>query len=285
METDEDVKVLLGKWEDRRVKSEAEATVKYNEIMLVDAGKTYTEILPKDFNPTSYIGKQVMSQIDMFHNFINTCPLYKGQVFTKENVVHYMLSYFQPLSFYLAEKFIHKPNSTDLLIQFIKLKKDSGTDVSDESFSENFEKFEATQNITRDTYNDLDKEFRYLEDIWSTWKQRTAIKNRTADFEIEEDGFPRQGRGNMCYAYHPIQGDIRNLEIGKTYTCTNPRSKKEVELTILSKRGDQSEYKCLLKGKEIFICEYGEVEECYSCLHPINKVIWSGWWNRTLIIK
>lgn len=261
--------------------NEENAKVEYAEILVRDAGKTYLELLPKIFNTNSYIGKHILKCIDGLFEFINKCTLYDGQQFTKEDIVHWMLSGTKYHHFYLARFFIPQKSSMHLWSKWYmdnidKYPKDDKDDTM-------YKDYRLANNEILEEYEELEGYLNGLEKYWENFQERVAVKTRTRDFEIEADGFPRQGRGNMCYAYYPVKGDIANLEIDGVYNFYNPRSKKDVELKILEKRPTDNEYKCLMNGQEIFICEYEEVEESWSCLFTINKQIYSGWWNRTLI--
>jgi hypothetical protein len=74
------------------------------------------------------------------------------------------------------------------------------------------------------------------------------------------------------------------LKVGDIINVKNPRTKKELPLKVIQLNNENKQmYKCEYKNKTIFIYPHEEIENAYDCLFSINKAIYSGWWNRTLI--
>ncbi len=229
----------------------------YKSIIEQDKDKTYLDILPKEFKTfkRSIIKHEILFYLNKTETILNEVDFYRNRKFDKKDVVRYMM-------FYSDNKF-------ELSYKFIP--------PIDFPFAE------------RDKYREIERSLNFLKQSWDSFLARQKISKGQVvqSFDIEKDGYPRTGRGAMCYLFTPIEGNYpTNLK--DTFKLYNPRSKKDVTFKILGTKNEGSIfiYKCENeKGKIVFLSPYDEIEGAYDCLFPINKETYSGWWNRTLISK
>lgn len=244
------------------IKKEIEdAQIEYEQIMAEDKGKDFMDILPADFKKVkrSILKRSILSYIDKVTDFLNTCGLYEDRKFTKNEVVRYMMRGTYYSNFHVAYLLIPRKDTT-------------------------FEK-ENEKEIQK--YRDLEHLMACMRQIWEQYEDRCKIKKGELvdDWDMEKDGYPRTGRGSLCYLFTPVKGEWKANQTGK-FKLLNPRNNKVVEYEILGYKAKDDIYACLNeKGKKVFLTEYSEVEEAYSCLFSSNKEIYSGWWNKTMILK
>lgn len=273
--TDAEKKAGWDRYFENMRKEEEDAKILYAKLVEEDKGKTFMDILPPEFKTfkRSIIKRQILKAIDMTTRFLNACPLYDGRVFTELEVTRYMMRGTAYSNFHLAHLYIPRRDS-------IRLHYDK---------SLNYDKLpEEEQEKLRKPYDDLSSHLQWLKQAWEAYESRKRVKAGKGDDlsdELEESGAPRTGRGNLCSIYTPVKGKWLKDQRG-VIKMFNPRNKKTVELTIEKYVKSDDVYICTNdKGKKVYLTSFESVEEAWSCLYDINKEIFSGWWNKTLIWK
>lgn len=262
---------------------EEQAKVDYARIMEEDKDKNYMDILPAEFKTfkKSILKRQVLRYIDSTTQFLNTCGLYKGRIFDKKEVVRYMMRGTDYSNFYLAYMFIPRKDSTSLWMKYaISYRKETGKDPS-------YEEFAKKDNEILETYRELEYQLQCLKQVWEQYEDRQKVKKGklVKDYDIEKDGFPRTSRGNMCYLFIPVKGKFPKNKAGN-FKLYNPRSKKEETFEIISYKSEDEIYSCLNeKGKKVFLADYQSVADSWDALFASNKEVYSGWWNKVMILK
>jgi len=273
--TDAEKKAGWDRHFDNMRKEEEDAKVLYAKQVEEDKGKTYMDILPPEFKnfKRSIIKRQIIEAIRSTTKFLNECPLYDGRVFTELEVARYTMRGTKYSNFYLAHLYIPRRDS-------IKL-----------HYSKEFkydELPEEEQNKLRKPYDDLSYHLQWLKQSWEAWESRLRVKEGKGDElsdELESHGAPRTGRGNLCSVYTPVKGQWLKDQTG-VIKMLNPRNKKSINLTIEKYVKSDDIYICVdEKGKKFYLTSFESVEEAWSCLFDINKEIFAGWWNKTLIWK
>lgn len=262
------------------------AEVDYVRIMKEDKIKNFMDILPADFKKTkrSPIKRTILLYIDKVTGLLNSCGLYDGRVFDKKEVVRFMMRGEKYSNFYLAHKFVPKKyDSSSLWFSYVNKHKKGDED----NYDELYEKFREENKELLVVYDELSHTIQCMSQCWEQYEDRQKIKDKKLvnDYDIEEDGFPRTGRGNMCYLFVPVKGKFPKNAKG-SLTLFNPRIKKSVTYTKLKYKAEDNIYSCLNeKGKKVFLADHSEIKDSYNCLFASNKEIYSGWWNRTMILK
>jgi hypothetical protein len=278
--------VIENPWADYFKKADeekAEAEILYQQITEEDKNKTYLDILPAGFKnfKRSILKRQVMFYLDKVAEILNTTSIYEGRVFDKKEIVRYMMRGTSYSNFYLAYKFIPKKTSDSLWMKYAGKHNAQGQEQIDALW----DSFEAENKDILKEYQKLENALQCLTQVWEQYESRLAVQNGTHDRDIEKDGYPRTGRGNMCYSFIPVRGKYPKNKKG-TFELYNPRTKKDVTLTILGYKKEDEIYKCLTEeGKEVFLDTEANISNAYSDLHDSNKEIYAGWWNRTLISR
>ncbi len=275
MPTDAEKKAGWDRYHADMRKKEEDAKVLYAKQVEEDKGKTYMDILPPEFKTfkRSIIKHQIIEAIKTTTKFLNECSLYDGRVFTELEVARYTMRGTMYNNFYLAQLYIPRKDS-------IKL-----------HYSKEFkydELPEEEQNRLRKPYDDLSQHLQWLKQSWEAWESRLRVKAGKGDEfneQLEENGAPRTGRGNLCSIFTPVKGKWLKDQKG-VIKMLNPRNKKIIKLTIEKYIEDEDIYICVNEqGKKMYLTSFESVEEAWSCLYDINKEIFSGWWNKTLIWK
>jgi len=256
---------------DQMDKERVEAVDIHKQLVKSDKGKTYLDILPADLVrlKRSIIKTDIVEGIKRATQTLNESSLFDGRKFTEVEVTRFMFAQ-EEGKHHVAWLFIPPKSTTELYFRdknFSKL-----PDVEKRKYSEPYEKIE----------HDL----QWLRQSWDAWISRQNIKagKMAHDYSVEKDGRPRTGRGNLCSVYTPVKGWKKN-EKG-TIKLFNPRNKKNVLLTIDKYVREDDVYICTdEQGKKFYLTSFESVEEAWSCLFSINKEIFSGWWNKTLIWK
>lgn len=268
----------------RMDEEEKQAQIDYPRIMEEDKDKTYMDLLPTEFrNKKNLLITDVLEYIDRTTEFLNNCSLYDGRKFDKKEVVRYMMRGTDYSNFYLARLFLPRKDSSDIWGSYCsKWYKENPEKKLPEGLYGVFA--EENKEILK-VYQDLETNLYWLIDGWKRYKNRKEVKDETYSRDIEKDGFPRTGRGNLCYSFVPVKGGLPKNKKGEL-NLINPRNKKNVTYKILEYKPEDGVYKCLdEKGKTVFLIDHEIVAEAWDCLHDVNKEIFSGWWNRTLILK
>jgi hypothetical protein len=266
---------------------EAQAEIDYKEIVEQDKNKTYLDLLPPDFKnfKRSIIKRTILRYIDLVTDFLNNCSLYDGRVFDKKEVVRYMMKGTAYSNFYLAYKFIPRKSSDSLWMKYVAENKP--TNFKDKQLDNLYEKFENENKDVIKEYRDLEHHLQCLKQAWESYEDRQKIKKGELvnSYDMEDDGYPRTGRGALCYLFTPVKGNLPENKKG-TFNLYNPRNKKNLEYKILGYKKEDKIYSCLDEnGKKVFLISHQEVADAFDCLFTSNKEIFSGWWNKTLILK
>jgi hypothetical protein len=264
-----------------------EAKLEYASLVLHDTDKDWLDIFPEPFKKMKrgIIRRVVLSSINRAFKFINSCSLYEGKVFDRKDVVRYMLA-MNENKHHLAWCFIPHKSSFSVISDFTNSIKDQNLTKEEEAkkFNEFFENSKLY-----DVYDELERNLRYPNQCWDAYESRQKIKNGKLieEWDIEKDGYPSTSRGALCYLYIPVKGEYPKDATG-TWILTNPRNGKDEQYKIINSKteGNTTAYRCLnSKGKEVFMYPHREIECAFIDLFDINKEIFSGWWNRTLISK
>lgn len=259
---------------DNMRKEEEKAKVDYERLIKEDKDKTFMDILPSEFTgfKRSLIKRDILNAIDSAHEYLNECNLYNGRVFDKKEVVRYMMTGTKYTKFYLAYLFIPR--------------KDFFHDVRFRN--PDFKTFPKEEQDKIETpYTELSHRLQWLKQCWEAYEQRLNIRagKMAHDYDKEESGVPRASRGNMCSVYTPVKGKWET-DLSGTITLFNPRSKKKVKLTIEQYVKNDDTYVCSdPNGKKFYLTSHKSVADSWDCLFAVNKEIFSGWWNKTLIWK
>lgn len=279
MITESQKKSFIEKDKTEREKAKSE----YEQIILRDKDKEFMDALPKEFliRKSGDIKNSVFKSIDKAFEILNKTKAFEGRIFTKLEIVKYML-WIKP-NFHLAWLFIPRMDSTRLWMNYIKKNKEEK--LSEKNLDKLYKKFEIENKAEIIELQELEFAMRGLEQSWELFLNRIDVKNGTFSRDIQPNGFPRTGRGNLCYSFIPVKGNypLKKVDEFKLY---NPRTKKDLVYKILAYDLEDEIYKCLSeKGKEVFLEKHSNIENAYSDLHSVNKEIFSGWWNRILISK
>lgn len=263
----------------------------YNKIKKEDGGKTLYDVLPPFFseNKKGFIVKPTISKIKNITKLLNECSDYFNKTFTEVDVARYLLLSLKD-NWELAFEFIPYIDDNHI-IPIMDYYVSNGEDIK-EFLKLNIEEREKKNdeiceyyNIPQDKLKTLKWEIKSLEELGQSYRLRMDVKNNVIDkSDWGEGSYPRLGRGSICRYYIPVKG-LTDKESGELF-LVNPRSKKNETFKIKSQIENISAYVCCnSKGNEVYLIEHGEVVVAYDTLFPINKEIYAGWWNRTLIKK
>ncbi len=262
-----------------------EADIMFELLNKLDKGKTFMEILPSDFKQIkrSPIKRQILHYLDKVLELLNTSGLY-DKVFTKEELVRYMMIKTEYSNFLVAYKYIPRTDSSDIIYDYMT---ESDWKLQGEIRKNRITELREIHKDKIDTVNNLNYYIGLLRQSWQNYEDRQKVKQGKIidSWDIEKDGYPRTGRGNLCHLFIPIKGYFPNNKTDN-FNLYNPRTKKKIQYKIESYKKEDNVYKCINeKGKTVFLIPYEEVKEAYSCLFTNNKEIYAGWWNKTLISK
>lgn len=217
----------------------------------------YLKLLPSEFTnfKRSIIKKSILFSIERLFQKLNNTPIFNGRIFSKEDVVNFVLNHRS------KEKLDYIPNLTGM-------------------------KF-YTDDYWSDEKNIIDAYKSFLIQYWMLYEERIKVKNKTLvdKFDIDSDGFPSNSRGSLCYLYTPVRNGL-NSNVNDVIELFNPRSKKTEIFTVtgIRKEGETINYQCKnTKNEFVYFIDEEDVKDAYSALFPINKELYSGWWNKILI--
>lgn len=215
----------------------------------------YLKLLPSEFTnfKRSIIKKSILFSIERLFEKLNNTPIFNGRFFSKEDVVNFVLNHRS------KEKFDYIPHLTGMKF------------YTDDYWS--------TEKNIIDDYKS------FLIQNWMLYEERIKVKNKTLvdKFDIDSDGFPSTSRGSLCCNFIPVKNGI-NSEINDEIELFNPRNNKIEIFTILKINEEDNSYRCINSKNEIkYLIDHQNVKDAYSALFPINKEIYSGWWNKILI--
>lgn len=255
-------------------KDKNDAKVIYERLIKEDKNKNYIDILPPEFKDfkRSLIKRDILKAIDSAHECLNTCGLYNGRIFDKKEVVRYMMSITK--NFFLAHCFVPRKNF-----------------MNDVIFRDREKKFDKLpvleQRKLEEPYEELSSNLQWLKQCWEAYESRLNVKagKMAVSYDKEEDGLPCTSRGNMCSVFTAVKGKWEKDKSG-SLTLYNPRNKKKVTLTIDKYVKNEDVYICTdLAGKKVYLSSHESVSDAWDALFAVNKEIFSGWWNKTLIWK
>ena len=267
---------------------EKQADIDYAKIIIEDKDKTYLDLLPKEFSKSKrgIIIKDILEHVDEAHKVLNDSGLF-DRVITKEDIVRFMMRGVKYSNFFLAYKFIPRVNDMDIWMRFWDELRKREVQPSEKEKSKLMDEFHKENKEEFDKYNNVSCCIQWLNQSWESYEARQKVKEGTLvhNYDIEKNGFPRTSRGNLCYLFIPIKGEFPKNATGNI-DLYNPRKKKNETFTNLEYNKEDNTYACINpKGKKVFLAPYDEVEGAYSDLFAINKEIYSGWWNKIMIIK
>lgn len=223
----------------------------------------YLKLLPPEFSnfKRSIIKKSILRNIETLYKLLNETTLYDKRVFEKSDIVNWVINSHEG-KFKEAKNFI--PNVD--YKYFLK------------------ESYENNSEILEDQKREIEFNMSYLRQNWSCWKDRLDVKNGIINkFDIDSDGFLSTSRGSLCCNFIPVKNGI-NGEINDKIELFNPRNNKIEIFTILKINEEDNSYRCINSKNEIkYLIDHQNVKDAYSALFPINKEIYSGWWNKILI--
>jgi hypothetical protein len=223
----------------------------------------HLKLLPIEFSnfKRSIIKKSILDDIDALFILLNNTKLY-NKTFTKSDIVNY-INNIGNKNYEEAKNYIPDVDYNFFLKEMFD---NANTSIGKEK-------------------EEIDKHISYLIQSWDAYLDRIKVKNKVIDsYDIESTGFPDLSRGSVCSNFIPGQGlDNLNCSINNTILLTNPRNKKTIHAEIL--RIQKNRYECKIDNKIYYLIDREEIVDAYSALFSINKEIYSGWWNRTLIAQ
>lgn len=266
-------------------KAEKEAQELYQKFQEEDKDKDYKDILPSIFKTfkRSIICTSILKEIDKLYNVILERQDIYPHIVSKSNIVRW-LQYED--NYKLKNLFMPSAEriSNRLYMDFCNKEEKENKDNVNYTLDGVYERFEEQYKDLSDRLREIDYWQCILKQDWGTYLNKENKKKGELDpSDLEDSNYPRLSRGNLCYYYIPIKGLGKDESGG--ITCLNPRTKKKKRFTIINQlENDYPAYKCVDgMGKECFIADWEEVNEAWDCLFSINKEIYSGWWNKTLI--
>jgi hypothetical protein len=259
----------------------------YLEIVEYIKGKTYLEILPQDLvsKKRSLIKSYILETIDSTYEWLLKSPFYNETPITKEQIALYMMIGTKYSNFQLAYLIIPKIYDCYIWIEFEKAVE--GIALTREERSALRTEYRETHKQELDDYYELERTLHYLGQVWEHYEARLKVKEGVPvkSYDMEDDGFPSASRGNMCYLFIPVK-NLNNKELESEVTLFNPRNKRNENFTEVTFKEEDNIYSAINKtGKKVFFADHSEVAECWDCLFSINKAIYTGWWNKTLILQ
>jgi hypothetical protein len=256
----------------------AAAQVIYDKYVEEDKNKDYMDLLPPEFRTfkRSIIMRDVLLRIDEVTRVLNECGLYGDRVFDKKEVVRYMLciaSGSEERHYGVAKMFIPKEDFFSMYVDRLH-RKSKGQVVEDVPGDQ-------------ETHENVERWLSYLKQSWEAYLSKKHIQQGIVEEgDLEEDGYPRASRGNLCGIYLPVENLCNAGKKAKKLTLYNPRSKKDEVYTVEGYKAEDGVYKCINpKGKTVFLADADEVRDAWDCLFPINKEIFGGWWNRIMELR
>lgn len=247
----------------------ANALIEYQKLCQENVNKTYLQLLPVEFSTfkRSIIKRQILQSIASCTKFLNEARLHGEKVFTEKDVTFYML--YCTKNTHLANCFIPRRSSMELFRQ-----------PGFENLSE------EEQNIKLKPYYDYDHHLQWLKQSYEAYESQQRVKaGLSAHVWEKAEDVPRTSRGNLCSVYTAVDGVWQTNKTGQI-VLKNPRTKKNVVLQIEQYVKEDNVYICHdEKNNKIYLASIEDVKEAWSCLFDVNKEIFSGWWNRTLIWK
>ena len=271
---------------DRLREDEEQAKIDYQRIIKEDENKNFMDILPSEFKnfKRSIIKRNILHYIDKVTKYLNESGIYDIK-FTEKEVVRYMMTGTDYSNFYLAYMFIPHKDESSLWMNYIYKNREKNLDKK--KLNGLRAKFEAENKEILKKYQELNHLLSGLSESWTQYKDRQKIREGKLvnDYDIEKDGFPRCGRGNMCYLFIPVKGHWPKDKKG-TFKLKNPRNGKTFNYKIEKYKEEDNIYMCLNEdGKKVFLAVHDEINSCWDALFTVNKEIYSGWWNKTMISK
>lgn len=245
----------------------------------------YKHLFPEEiFNKKSFLYKHFIKNLEKiiskFNNFINNTDTELISVLvnsniSNEDIINHIINYRNPAK--------RKSIKTIIYADFVffklydKLKGDSSL-------------IDKWREINKDKINEakeIEQYIAYAVQDYDLIKVKLDKINRLIDeTDIEEDGMPRLGRGSLCRYYIPIKGLNNSYKINDKIVCYNPRNKKEIQYTITKIKENGDAYEVIdNRMKRYWFASYEDIQNAWSDLFSINKDIYSGWWNKSQIIK
>lgn len=279
-----DKKVIIS-WGEQMDKEREEAEIEYKKLVKEDEGKDFLDILPNEFKSfkRSIIKRQILNYIKKCTVLLNNAKNFDGKNITEKDVTRFIIRGTDYSNFYLAYKFV--PRLTD---PWMKYASEWQRKNNKSSLPKNY--YEVCQKTYEEEfteYHELNHALQILKQYWKQYQDRQKVKKGEVidSWDIEKDGFPRTGRGNMCHLFIPVKGTWVKNKKG-SFELLNPRINKTVTYKITGYKKEEDIYSCINeKGKTVFLAKWEEINDCWDALFDTNKEIFAGWWNKTMILK
>lgn len=268
-------------------KDKGKAEKAYKKLVKSWRGKTYLDILPPEFSnySRSIIKGGILRKIDKVTDLLNNSTLYEGRVFDKKEVAMYMMLGYD--DFHLSNMIIPRKDIFSFAEDeytalykdesLVKDDRDKGRDKIREKYKKEIDEMDL-----------LSRELDWCRDTYDTYTSRQKVKRGELvhSFDMEKDGWPSDSRGAVCYLFIPVKGEFPTGE-QSVISLLNPRNKKVYDYKVLGyKKEGGGTYMCENeKGNKVFLIPHETVEHAYDALFSVNKEIYSGWWNKTMIIN
>ena len=260
----------------------AQAQIDYAKFMEEMPNKDLYEILPAEFRnrKRGIIYKDILNNIEAITKMLNELPEFKGiRTFDIKEVAYYGLV---KNNYCLKKLLIPISDYNGWFAEYVEATK--GRDLSEEKDKKLAD--EIRESYKHQAVEELKHRLQYLKELWDSYEQRKRVQQGLLahSYDMEDDGFPRTSRANLCGFYIPIKGKFKPE--GDKFILFNPRKKKEEIYKVLEYKEEDDVYKCKSpSGKEVFFCTLDDTESSWDALFSINKEIFSGWWNKILINK
>lgn len=223
--------------------------------------------LPKN----SIISYTLSNQIDEVVEALNNVSIKMNYetTFTRQNVIDFLLSE--------KMKSIHiHPKFYDTNYHFIPILENPN--------EQSVIYYNSIRDILLNEIYKAGRSINFLLQVYGHVEEKNRVASGTYIPDMEEGSdFPLYNRGNLCAAYVPVKGKIKIDSEGFIH-LKKAKSDKMLKYKVLNFDETQYRFKCLTeKGETVFLTDYGGVQSAYADLSGVNKEIFKGWQNKTLL--
>lgn len=291
--TEEEKKQWLINYSKQREEEKKQAEIDFERIIKEDANKNFMDILPSEFKKIkrSIIKPEFLTLFKKTLDILKNSPFYSGIEITEKKLFRYISSN----SYDLQRLFFPKLTELNFLMNKFWEYIDEKNITRDADGKYDGMDYNFIMAIVEQKYKNESEEFKKIEDdlrgleqLWDMVEDRIKIKKGLLvhDYDIEKDGFPRTGRGSLCYLFTPVKGGLPTEKIDGDLKLYNPRTKKDEIYKIIDYKEEENIFACLTpKNKKVFLIDYDVVDDAWDCLYRVNKEIYSGWWNKVMELK
>lgn len=195
------------------------------------------------------------------------------------DIVHYIVAIHDKTKYCYVKLYTDSHNA---LFKFITL---NTSDITWEKIDNEVNEYKQKHKKFFELLDDFYLNLTYAVQDYDNVIKRINIKLKKYDEDsFDNDKMPSLNRANLCSMYIPVDELSFKHNIGDNIKCINDRTKKIIEFKITKRKFDDNyTYECVDKNNKIYwITSYDNVKDAWDCLFPINKDIYSGWWNKTL---